>query len=217
MRIVFGSVFAIAIIALAALAYSEQEALVVFIGENISSMPAYASALAIIAWVSLGTILFIPNTILFVTSGTLFGFWWAFTFNLIGFGIGSTLAFLISRYGFYEFVKHRAHSMLQTFNLRFSNAGWKAVAVVRVTPVFPSFAVNYLLGITHVRFFDYVWASILFTVPACLILTFVGDASVAILLESDGTEGLLKLAALAGLGLAIFIALKLKKRATSAQ
>lgn len=203
------------VLALAALAYSEQEALVAFISENISSMPAYASALAIIVWVSLGTVLFIPNTILFVTSGTLFGFWWAFTFNLIGFGIGSTLAFLISRYGFYEFVRQRAHSMLQTFNMRFSNAGWKAIAIVRVTPVFPSFAVNYLLGITHVRFFDYVWASILFTVPACLILTFVGDASVAILLESDGSEALFKLAGLAALGLAIFIALRLRRRATS--
>ncbi|MFK7864887.1 MAG: TVP38/TMEM64 family protein [Pseudohongiellaceae bacterium] len=217
MRVIVGTGLAVFVLVLAALAYSEQDALVTFVSVNIGSMPAYASALAIITWVGLGTILFIPNTILFVTSGTLFGFWWAFTFNLIGFGVGSTLAFLISRYGFYDFVRQRAHSMLQTFNLRFSNAGWKAVAAVRLTPIFPSFAVNYLLGITHVRFFDYVWASILFTVPACLILTFVGDASVTLLLEGVDRDSLVKLGGLIVIGIIIIAGAIIRRRATNAQ
>lgn len=217
MRVMLGTVFAIIALALAALAYSEQEALVAFITENVSNMPAYASALTIVAWVGLGTVLLIPNTILFVTSGTLFGFWWAFTFNLLGFALGSTLAFLISRYGFYDFVRQRAHSMLQTFNLKFSNAGWKAVAAVRLTPVFPSFAVNYLLGVTHVRFFDYVWASILFTVPACLMLTFVGDASVTVLLEGDNSDTLVKVGGVLFLVAIIVAGIKIRQRATNAR
>jgi uncharacterized membrane protein YdjX (TVP38/TMEM64 family) len=217
LRLVFGSLLAIVILGLATLAYREQEVLLAFINENISTLPSSVSALMIVAWVGIGTIICIPNTVLFVTSGTMFGFWWAFTFNLVGFGFGSTLAFLISRYGFYEFVRAKAHTMLQNFNQRFSDNGWKAVAVVRLTPVFPSFAVNYLLGITHVRFFDYVWASILFTVPACLIFTYLGGASIALLLESGGSNRLLKIlpvVAIAILGAIIFV---IRRRATNAR
>lgn len=217
MRLIFGICLAVIIFGLAALAYSEQDALLAFINENISTLPPYVSALMIIAWVGIGTIIFIPNTVLFVTSGTLFGFWWAFTFNLIGFGIGSTLAFLISRYGFYEFVRSKTQGMLQTFNHRFSNSGWKSVAVVRLTPVFPSFAVNYLLGITHVRFFDYVWASILFTVPACLIFTYLGDASISILLESENTDSLKKVIPILAVIIVVAVTYKIRKRATNAQ
>jgi uncharacterized membrane protein YdjX (TVP38/TMEM64 family) len=218
LRLIFGICLAVIIFSLAALAYSEQDALLRFIDENISTLPPYISALMIIAWVGIGTIIFIPNTVLFVTSGTLFGFWWAFTFNIIGFGIGSTLAFLISRHGFYDFVRSRTLGMLQTFNHRFSDSGWKSVAVVRLTPVFPSFAVNYLLGITHVRFFDYVWASILFTVPACLIFTYLGDASITLLLESGNSESLKIITPIVVVIIVAAVVHRIrKKRATNAQ
>jgi uncharacterized membrane protein YdjX (TVP38/TMEM64 family) len=217
-RLVLGICLAVIILGAATLAYSEQDALLAFINKNISTMPPYVSALMIIAWVGIGTIICIPNTVLFVTSGTLFGFFWAFFFNLIGFGIGSTLAFLISRYGFYTFVRSKAHTMLQTFNHRFSSSGWKSVAIVRLTPVFPSFAVNYLLGITHVKLFDYVWASIVFTVPACLIFTYLGDASIALLLEGENTDSLKKLIPLFAAIVLVAVGYRIrKKRATNAQ
>jgi uncharacterized membrane protein YdjX (TVP38/TMEM64 family) len=108
--------------------------------------------------------------------------------------------------------------MLQTFNHRFSDSGWKSVAVVRLTPVFPSFAVNYLLGITHVRFFDYVWASILFTVPACLIFTYLGDASITLLLESGNSESLKIITPIVVVIIVAAVVHRIrKKRATNAQ
>lgn len=217
MRLILGTLLAIAILGLAALAYTQQEALLFFINEKIGSLSPVISALMIIAWVVIGTIIFIPNSVLFVTSGTLFGFWWAFTFNIIGFGIGSTLAFLISRYGFYEFVRSKAHGMLQNFNHRFSSSGWKSIAVVRLTPVFPSFAVNYLLGITHVRFIDYVWASILFTVPACLIFTYLGGATAALLLEAENADSLKLLIPIIIVIVVVAVAYTIRKRATNAQ
>ena len=137
MRLGIGIILAVFIIALATLAYVEQDVLLNFVEKDIRSLSPFLSALIIIAWVGLGTLVLIPNTVLFVTSGSLFGFWWAFSFNLVGFGLGASLAFLISRYGFHEFVKAKAHTMLQTFNYRFSNAAWKAVAVVRLTPFLP--------------------------------------------------------------------------------
>lgn len=212
MRLLFGLVVIAVILTLAAIAYVEQDAILVFIEENLRSLPSHISALLIVAWVGLGTVILIPNTVLFVTSGTLFGFWWAFTFNIIGFGLGSTLAFLISRYGFYEFVRARTHTLLQTFNQRFSDAGWKAVAVVRLIPVFPSFTVNYLLGITHVKFFDYVWASIVFTLPACIIFTYLGDVSIQMLMGSDKANMALKAAPLIIVGVVVLAVFRRKLR-----
>jgi len=217
LRVAIGILLALFIIALATLAYVEQEALLLFVRDNIRSLPPYQSALIIVAWVSIGTMILIPNTVLFVTSGSLFGFWWAFTFNLIGFGLGASLAFLISRYGFYEFVRLKAHTMLQTFNQRFSKAGWKAVAVVRLTPVFPSFAVNYLLGITHVRFFDYLWASVVFTLPACITMTLFGDISIALLMQSVPSPVVITGLIILLVAVAIVVIKTLKRRATNAR
>ncbi len=217
MRLGLGLVFAIIIVSVGALAFAEQEAIVIFVEENVRSLPPYLAALIIIAWVGIGTLVLIPNTVLFVTSGSLFGFWMAFSFNLIGFALGASLAFFISRYGFYDFVKAKTHNMLQTFNYRFSNAGWKAVAVVRLTPIFPSFAVNYLLGVTHVRYLDYIWASVVFTIPACLLGTLFGDVSIALLLQSNPSPRVV--AGFIGLALAIVagVIYTIKRRATSAQ
>jgi uncharacterized membrane protein YdjX (TVP38/TMEM64 family) len=217
LRVGIGIFLAIIIIALASLAYVEQEAMLLFVEEHIRSLPPYLSALIIVAWVSLGTMILIPNTVLFVTSGSLFGFWWAFTFNLIGFALGATLAFLISRYGFYEFVRAKAHTMLQTFNHRFSKAGWKAVAVVRMTPIFPSFAVNYLLGITHVRFWDYLWASVVFTLPACITMTLLGDVSIALLLQTEPSPVVITGFIILTVVVATAVVMTLKRRATNAQ
>ncbi len=217
MRVGIGLFIAVLIIFLAGIAFVERDALLLFVTEDIRSLPPYLSALIIIAWVSIGTMILIPNTILFVTSGSLFGFWWAFSFNLIGFALGASLAFLIARYGFYEFVRAKAHTMLQTFNLRFSNAGWKAVAVVRLTPIFPSFAVNYLLGITHVRFFDYLWASVVFTLPACITMTLFGDVSIALLFQREPSPVVITGFIILVLVLVVLAVLALKRRAANAQ
>jgi uncharacterized membrane protein YdjX (TVP38/TMEM64 family) len=217
MRLGIGIILAVFILALATLAYVEQDVLLNFVEKDIRSLSPFLSALIIIAWVGLGTLVLIPNTVLFVTSGSLFGFWWAFSFNLVGFGLGASLAFLISRYGFHEFVKAKAHTMLQTFNYRFSNAGWKAVAVVRLTPLLPSFAVNYLLGITHVRFFDYFWASIVFTLPACITMTLFGDVSIALLMQTEPTPRVIIGFVFLAVIVAAAIVLTLKRRATNVQ
>lgn len=217
MRLSISIFLTLTILSMAGLAYVQQASLLQFIDENIRVMPAYLSALIIVAWVSFGSVILIPNTVLFMTSGSLFGFWWALAFNLIGFAIGSSLAFLIARYGLTGFVASRTQSMTQTFNQRFSNAGWRAVAVVRLTPIFPSFAVNYLLGITHVRFFDYLWASVVFTVSACVIATLFGDVSIALLLEGDLSPQVIVGGITLIVVLAMFIVLLLKRYAANVQ
>ena len=58
--------------------------------------------------------------------------------------------------------------------------GWQSIAVVRLTPIFPSFIMNYLLGVTHVRWWDYMWPSFLFTLPSGFLLTYLGDSSRAV-------------------------------------
>jgi uncharacterized membrane protein YdjX (TVP38/TMEM64 family) len=55
--------------------------------------------------------------------------------------------------------------------------GWKFVAFVRIVPIFPYNVVNYLLGLTHIPFHQYMLATIIVMSPATVVYTYIGHAS----------------------------------------
>jgi uncharacterized membrane protein YdjX (TVP38/TMEM64 family) len=55
-------------------------------------------------------------------------------------------------------------------------SGWRTVAVLRAVGIIPGVLVNYALGITALPVITYVWASLVFTLPNVLIITYAGVA-----------------------------------------
>lgn len=47
----------------------------------------------------------------------------------------------------------------------FDDKGWRFIAFVRLNPVFPTRPLNYILGLTGIAFFTYVWATFVFLLP----------------------------------------------------
>lgn len=187
----------ILIVLLAILAYSNREFLQDELVVEFGILPLWVSALIMVFVVALGVVLLVPNSILFVMAGALFGTRLGLVLSLGGFTLGATLAFLIARTLARDMIDRRAHSSIVQMSRYVSAQGWKAVAVLRAVPVMPTFLINYLLGTTQIRFRDYVWASAVFMTPSCFIITYAGATGRHLLTEeSINAQRLLVAAAL---------------------
>jgi uncharacterized membrane protein YdjX (TVP38/TMEM64 family) len=99
-------------------------------------------------------VLLLPGGILAMGSGLFFGLGWGFFINLAGNVAGAAVAFLLSRKlgrGWVErrFFQHRKWAALDAAIAR---DGWKIIFLSQVHPLFPSSLLNYLYGITRIRF-----------------------------------------------------------------
>jgi uncharacterized membrane protein YdjX (TVP38/TMEM64 family) len=99
-------------------------------------------------------VLLLPAGVVAIGSGLFFGLWWGFLFNVLGNVGGAAAAFLLGRKfgrGWVEkkFFHHRKWVALDAAIAR---DGWKIIFLSQVHPLFPSSLLNYLYGITRIRF-----------------------------------------------------------------
>ncbi|HEV7868983.1 MAG TPA: TVP38/TMEM64 family protein [Chthoniobacteraceae bacterium] len=99
-------------------------------------------------------VLLLPGGVLAVGSGLFFGLWWGFCLNVIGNVTGAAISFVLARKlgrGWVEkrFFKHRKWAALDAAIAR---DGWKIIFLSQVHPLFPTSLLNYLYGVTRIRF-----------------------------------------------------------------
>lgn len=158
-----------------------------------------AAPLAFIGVYALGTVLFLPGSVLTLAGGALFGPLWGTLYNLTGATLGAALAFLIARHVAADWVAKRTGGRLKRLVDGVDSEGWRFVAFVRLVPLFPFNLLNYALGLTRIRFWHYVLASGLCMLPGALAYTWLGHAGREAVTGSEGMirNGLLALALLA--------------------
>ena len=137
--------------------------------------PVLAAGLFVIAFVC-GSVLLIPASVFMIAAGAYFGIGWGFVLNMLGFTLGAAVTFLISRYLARDLVLHYLPQRIRESVEGVHEHGWKLVAVLRLTGVIPSVAINYALPVTSLPLLTFSWASLVFTLPNGLILTYAGLA-----------------------------------------
>jgi len=148
---------------------------------------------------ALGTVLFLPGSLLTLAGGAIFGPLWGTFYNLTGATLGATLAFVIARYLAADWVERKSAGRLGQLKKGVEDEGWHFVAFVRLVPLFPFNALNYALGLTRIRLSHYVIASYLCMLPGAIAYTYLGYAGREAVAGSEGAiqKGLLALALLA--------------------
>ncbi len=108
------------------------------------------------------TVAFLPGAPLTIAAGFLFGLVGGTLFVFIGSTIGASLCFLISRYLAREWVERKlaAFPKFATIDQAVAKQGLKIVLLLRLSPIFPFNLLNYALGLTQVRFLDYLIGSV---------------------------------------------------------
>jgi uncharacterized membrane protein YdjX (TVP38/TMEM64 family) len=121
-----------------------------------------APAAIFIAVYILATIALVPGSLLTLAAGALFGLARGTIYVFAGATAGASLAFLIARYLARPMVERRlsGDDRFARLDRAVEREGGKIVLLLRLTPVIPFNLLNYGLGVTRVRFRDYLVASV---------------------------------------------------------
>ena len=122
--------------------------------------------------------LFVPASALSLAAGVMFGVWLGSAAVWLGATLAIVLSFLIARYA----ARSRVEALAETsprfaaIDRAIGEQGWKIVALMRLSPVFPFTLQNYLFGVTAIRFWPSCIASAVAIVPGTFLYVYLGYA-----------------------------------------
>src|SRR5436309_7452741 len=121
-------------------------------------------------------VLLLPGGILCVGGGFFFGLWWGFFIVLVGNSIGAAISFAISRWlGGRWFQRQRAATpMLDVLNKAVERDAWTMIFLTQLHLLFPPSLLNYLYGLTPIRFGSYMLWTTVGRAPGLFLYTYLG-------------------------------------------
>ena len=124
------------------------------------------------------TMLLIPAWIFPVAAGTMFGLAWGFAVSLASAMTSAIAAFFIARHVLREAVRAlaRRFTAFKACEKALETDGWKIVALLRLSPMVPFGAKNYLFGTTRVKFANYVIGTLVGLLPSMIFKVYLGWA-----------------------------------------
>jgi len=134
-------------------------------------------------------VLFVPGSILTLGAGFLFGVVYGTIAVSIGSVLGATASFLIGRTLLRGAMEKRiaAYPRFQAIDRAVGEQGFKIVLLTRLSPVFPFNLLNYAFGLTKVRLWQYVLASLIGMIPGTLMYVYLGSALKSLAEVAAGT------------------------------
>src|SRR4030095_8064811 len=118
----------------------------------------------------------LPGGVIAMGSGLFFGLWWGFLLTLLGNVGAAAVSFSISRalgrqWVERRFFRHRKWVLLDELIAR---DGWKIIFLSQVHPLFPTSLLNYLYGVTRIRFGTCLLWIALGQAPGLFLYTYLG-------------------------------------------
>ena len=120
---------------------------------------------------TVGVCLFLPGTLLTGLGAAIFGAYWGFIYVWIGAMLGASGAFLIGRTLAREFASSLIGDKLKKYDNAIERNGFATVLYLRLV-YFPFTPMNFGMGITKVRFKDYIFGTGLGIIVGTFIFTF---------------------------------------------
>jgi uncharacterized membrane protein YdjX (TVP38/TMEM64 family) len=120
---------------------------------------------------TVGVCLFVPGTILTGLGAAIFGPYWGFLYVWVGAMVGASAAFYIGRTLGREFAASLVGDRLSKYDDAIERNGFATVLYMRLV-YFPFTPMNFGMGLTRVRFWDYFFGTALGILVGTFILTF---------------------------------------------
>ena len=136
----------------------------------LESAGAWAPVLFILLY-AVGICLFVPGTLLTALGAAIFGAYWGFVYVWIGAMIGASASFWIGRTLGREFAASLIGGRLKKYDDAIERNGFATVLYLRLI-YFPFTAMDFGMGITKVRFWDYFAGTGLGILVGTFIFTF---------------------------------------------
>ncbi len=109
-----------------------------------------------------------------ILSGAIFGLTLGTIIASFSSTIGATICFLISRYIAKDFIQNKYKTQLLKFNEGFKKEGAFYLFAIRLTPIFPFFIVNIVMGLLQITTIKFYFISQIAMLPATLLYVYAG-------------------------------------------
>lgn len=121
-------------------------------------------------------VLLLPGGVLCIGAGFFFGLWWGFFVVLFGNCIGAAGSFGLSRWFGMRFINGResTNQMLQVLQRAVERDAWKIIFLSQLHPLFPTSLLNYLYGLTRIRFRLFMFWTTIGRAPGLFLYTYLG-------------------------------------------
>lgn len=156
--------------------------IVEYVQHLVSIHPQLAALYLIVAKI-IGAVLFFPGTPLTLLAGATLGVFWGSIVSLIGNTLGAVVAFLVARYFLKDYVETKLflkYPKIKEYEYRFVKHGLATVILLRLIPLFPFNALNYILGVTRVSTRDYILGTAIGIIPGTIAFVYFGRALVMV-------------------------------------
>jgi uncharacterized membrane protein YdjX (TVP38/TMEM64 family) len=143
----------------------------------VESLGPWGPIMFIIGYV-LATVALVPGSLLTLAAGALFGLTKGTAIAFLSASLGASAAFLVARYIARGEVERRlaGDQRFVAIDRAISRQGRTIVLLLRLSPIFPFNLLNYALGLTQVRFLDFLIASI-GMLPGTLLYVYYGSVA----------------------------------------
>eukprot|EP00577_Skeletonema_sp_RCC1716_P032417 CAMPEP_0113427700 /NCGR_PEP_ID=MMETSP0013_2-20120614/31451_1 /TAXON_ID=2843 ORGANISM="Skeletonema costatum, Strain 1716" /NCGR_SAMPLE_ID=MMETSP0013_2 /ASSEMBLY_ACC=CAM_ASM_000158 /LENGTH=247 /DNA_ID=CAMNT_0000316163 /DNA_START=131 /DNA_END=871 /DNA_ORIENTATION=+ /assembly_acc=CAM_ASM_000158 len=135
----------------------------------------------------IATVCFVPGSLLTLGSGFVFGSAVGVGYGVVlasiavfvGASLGSIAAFLLGRYLMRDCVRRRLvkkYPVIEAIDEALQNNGLKIFLLLRLSPIVPFNAINYIAGVTGISLKDYVIA-LIGILPGTILYCFIGASA----------------------------------------
>ena len=140
------------------------------LGELLKTAGIWAPLVYVLVYM-VGVCLFVPGTLLTGLGAAIFGAFWGFVYVWAGAMLGAAAAFIIGRTLGREFAASLIGSKLKKYDDAIERNGFATVLYLRLV-YFPFTPMNFGMGLTRVRFNDYLLGTGLGIIVGTFIFTF---------------------------------------------
>jgi len=145
------------------------------------------------------TVLFIPGSILTLGSGFVFGkavglgpgVALATAAVFVGASLGATVSFLLGRYLLRDWVGRKLvgkYPIIKALDEAFQQKGFRIFVLLRLSPIIPFNAINYIGGVTSINLAHYILA-LFFILPGTVLYCFIGATAGSLTESGNAVSG----------------------------
>lgn len=139
----------------------------------LETMGVFAPLIYIVLY-TVGTLLILPSTPLNLTGGAIFGIWWGTLWTTIAALVAAIAAFAFTRTVGRELVAQKLAGRWDAVDAEIRQGGLFYLFAIRLLPIIPYGIVNFVAGLTSIKFKDYLTGTILGTLPGILPFVMMG-------------------------------------------
>ena len=125
---------------------------------------------------TLTCVFFLPGSILTISAGAVYGFWFSTALVTVSSTVGAAVNFLTSRYLAGDWMRRRIgqHAKFRALEKAVSAQGWRMILISRMSPIIPHSLVSYAAGLIQISFWRFTLASFVGFLPQSAAYTYIG-------------------------------------------